>query len=99
MVMLVMDRPGGQAVSVSLTERDRAILDFERSWWSEDVEKDVLIGDRFGLTATEYYLVLNDLIDQPEAAAHDPLGVRRLRRLRDGRRRARLEGSAGVDGR
>jgi hypothetical protein len=82
---------GGQAVSVSLSERERAVLDFERSWWSEDVEKDVLVGDRFGLTGAEYYRLLNELIDRPEALAHDPLGVRRLRRLRDRRRRARLD--------
>ncbi|MDQ1424302.1 MAG: hypothetical protein QOD72_1800 [Acidimicrobiaceae bacterium] len=94
-----MDRYRGQAVSVSLTDRERAILDFERSWWSEDVEKEILVGERFGINGAEYYRLLNDLIDRPEALAHDPLGVRRLRRLRERRRRARLDESARIDGR
>jgi hypothetical protein len=39
---------------------------------------------------------LNELLNSPEAAAYDPLVVRRLRRQRDRRRRARFEGrSAG----
>ena|SRR5580765_4049033 len=97
--MLVMHGSRGQAVSVSLTDRERAILDFERSWWSEDVEKEILVSQRFGINTAEYYRVLNDLIDRPEALAHDPLSVRRLRRLRDRRRRARLDESARTDGR
>jgi hypothetical protein len=94
-----MHESRGQAVSVSLTDRERAILDFERSWWSEDVEKEVLVSERFGIDTAEYYRLLNDLIDRPEALDHDPLSVRRLRRLRDRRRRARLEESARTDGR
>jgi hypothetical protein len=94
-----MHESRGQAVSVSLTDRERAILDFERSWWSEDTEKETLVSDRFGIDMAEYYRLLNDLIDRPEALAHDPLSVRRLRRLRDRRRRARLEDSARTDGR
>ena len=94
-----MHESRGQAVSVSLTDRERAILDFERSWWSEDVEKEILVSQRFGINTAEYYRVLNDLIDRPEALAHDPLSVRRLRRLRDRRRRARLDDSARTDGR
>ena len=97
--MLVMHESRGQAVSVSLADRERAILDFERSWGSEDVEKEILVSQRFGINTAEYYRVLNDLIDRPEALAHDPLSVRRLRRLRDRRRRARLDDSARTDGR
>jgi len=81
-----------------LTERERAVLDFERSWWSEDVEKETLVDARFGLTGAEYYRLLNELIDRPEALVHDPLGVRRLRRVRDRRRRDRLGESARMDG-
>jgi hypothetical protein len=36
--------------------------------------------------------VLNSLLESPEAIEYDPLVVRRLRRLRDRRRRARFEG-------
>jgi hypothetical protein len=36
--------------------------------------------------------LLADLIDSPDAAAYDPLVVRRLRKLQRDRRRARMEG-------
>ena len=75
-----------------LTDRDRAILDFERTWWSEPGPKAAAIQVRFGLSPTRYYQLLADLIGSAEAAAYDPLVVRRLRRLRSNRRRARIEG-------
>jgi hypothetical protein len=37
-------------------------------------------------------MALTDLLDDPDALAYDPLLVRRLRRARDRRRRARVEG-------
>lgn len=73
-----------------LTDRDRAILDFERSWWSEPGPKDTAILDRFELSATRYYEILGELLDSPEALDHDPLLVRRLQRIRERRRRERL---------
>jgi hypothetical protein len=39
--------------------------------------------------------VLNRLIDRPEALAYDPMLVRRLRRLRDSRRRRRVAARLG----
>jgi hypothetical protein len=75
---------------MALTERDRAILDFERSWWSEPGPKDTAILERFELSATRYYQLLGELLDMPEALEHDPLLVRRLRRIRDRRRRERV---------
>lgn len=75
-----------------LTDRDRAILDFERSWWTEPGPKEAAIRDRFALSPTRYYEILNRLIEDPEAMDHDPLLIRRLRRLRDRRRRQRFEG-------
>jgi hypothetical protein len=77
---------------MQLTERDRAILDFERAWWSEQGPKEGLIRERFELSAARYYEVLGELLDSPEAYEYDPLVVRRLRRMRDRRRRARHEG-------
>ncbi len=76
---------------MALTERDRAILDFERSWWSEPGLKDSAILERFDLSAARYYQILGELLDLPEALEYDPLGVRRLRRLRDRRRRERVD--------
>jgi len=76
-----------------LTERDKAILDFERSWWSEPGVKETAIRERFELSTTRYYQILGELLEAPEAMSYDPLLVRRLRRLRDHRRRVRYEGS------
>lgn len=77
---------------MALSERDRAILDFERSWWLEPGPKELSIRSRFDLSPTRYYQVLNELLESPDAIAYDPLVVRRLRRMRDRRRRARFEG-------
>jgi hypothetical protein len=76
---------------VELTERDKAILDFERAWWDGTGPKESLIQERFELSANRYYEILGELLESPEAHEYDPLGVRRLRRLRDRRRRARHE--------
>jgi hypothetical protein len=78
---------------VELTQRDRDILDFERSWWHEPGSKDALVQERFELSLERYQQILAELLDSQEAYDHDPLGVRRLRRLRDRRRRARQEGA------
>ncbi len=79
-------------VPMALTDRDREILDFERSWWTEPGPKDTAIRERFELSGTRYYQLLTELLDDPDALAYDPLLVRRLRRARDRRRRARVEG-------
>jgi len=76
---------------MALTERDRAIIEFERSWWSEEGSKESIIRERFELSTTRYYELLGDLIDSEEAYDFDPLVIRRLRRMRDRRRRARFE--------
>ena len=77
---------------MALTDRDQAILDFERSWWAEPGPKETAIRDRFELSPTRYYEILNQLLEDPAAMEHDPLLIRRLRRLRDRRRRQRFEG-------
>ena len=77
---------------MALSERDQAILDFERSWWTEAGPKEAGIRTRFDLSPTRYYQLLSELLDSADALAYDPLVVRRLRRLRDRRRRARFEG-------
>ena len=79
-------------VPMALTDRDRAILDFERSWWTETGPKDTAIRERFELSGTRYYQLLTELVDDPDALDYDPLLIRRLRRMRERRRRARVEG-------
>lgn len=74
---------------VGLSERDAQILDFERQWWRYAGAKDDAIKELFDLSATRYYQILNSLLDNPAALEHDPMLVKRLRRLRDQRQRTR----------
>jgi len=80
-----------------LSERDGAILAFERNWWKYAGAKEQAIRDQFQMSATRYYQVLNALIDRPEALANDPLLVKRLRRLRAARQRARSARRLGIE--
>jgi hypothetical protein len=89
----------GRLAEMPLTDRDRAILEFERMWWSEPGPKELAIRERFDLSTTRYYEIIGELIDHPDALEFDPLVVRRLRRLRERRRRARFEGRKAGGGR
>jgi hypothetical protein len=79
---------------MALTERQRAVLDLERSWWQHGGSKEAVIRERLRISATRYYQVLAALVGSPDALAHDPLTVRRVRRAQDRRRQARVEGPA-----
>ncbi|MCP3938703.1 MAG: DUF3263 domain-containing protein [Actinomycetia bacterium] len=74
---------------MTLSPRDEAILEFERTWWNEPGSKDEAVARRFLLTPAEYVDALDTLIDSECAVVHDPLVVRRLQRARDRRRSAR----------
>ena len=89
--VLAMGRPVQHSAQMEFTDRDRAILDFERSWWTESGPKEVAIRERFELSGARYYQILNELLETSEAYDYSPLVVRRLRRLRDRRRRVRHE--------
>jgi hypothetical protein len=78
---------------MGLAARDRAILDFERSWWTRTGPKEAAIRTELGVSGTRYYELLRGLLDDPSAYAYDPLTVKRLQRQRDRRRRGRLEGT------
>ncbi len=82
----------------SLSERDCGILEFERQWWKYAGAKEQAVRDKFSMSSTRYYQVLNALIDRPDALAFDPLLVRRLRRLRAARQRARSARRLGFEG-
>ena len=85
------------AVPGGLSDRDRAILEFERQWWKYAGAKESAVREQFDMSATRYYQVLNALIDRPEALAADPLLVRRLRRLRSQRQRQRAARRLGFE--
>jgi hypothetical protein len=89
---------GSCGAPLELTEREREILAFERHWWKYAGAKEQAVRERFGLSPTRYYQILNALIDRPEAVAHDPMLVRRLRRMRRSRQRSRSARRLGVPG-
>jgi Protein of unknown function (DUF3263) len=80
----------------ALDERARAILDFEREAWRLEVAKERAIRERFGISPTRYHQLLHRIIDTPAALGYDPMLVRRLRRIREVRRRRRTADRLGV---
>ncbi|MBO1765974.1 MULTISPECIES: DUF3263 domain-containing protein [Allobranchiibius] len=80
-----------------LSDRDRRILDFERTWWKLQGSKEQAIRETFDLSSTRYYQALNSLIDTPGALAYDAMLVKRLQRLRAGRMRQRTARRLGFD--
>jgi hypothetical protein len=86
----------GKAGDGGLDERARAILDLEREAWRLPISKERAIRERFGFSPTRYHQLLNRTIDLPEALAYDPMLVRRLRRVRDERRKRRIASQLGV---
>ena len=73
----------------TMSEQEMRILAFERGWWRSPGAKEQSILDTFGMTATRYYQLLNELIDRQEALVFDPALITRLRRQRAKRHRLR----------
>jgi hypothetical protein len=84
------------SASAALDERSREVLDFEREAWKLTVSKQRAIRQRFGISASRYHQLLHRIIDRPEALSYDPMLVRRLRRLRELRRRSRTASGLGI---
>jgi hypothetical protein len=80
-----------------LTDRDIDVLDFERSWWKHAGVKEQAIRERFNMSATRYYQLLNELLENPAAIEHDPILVKRLKRLRMYRQRQRVARLLGAE--
>lgn len=85
-----------QMLDRALTEREREILTFERTWWKQGGSKERAVRDRFEMSATRYYQILNELIDLPAALAEDPMLVKRMRRHRQARQRQRAARRLGM---
>ena len=64
--------PAASLDPMALTERDKAILDFERTWWTEAGPKDTAIRERFELSGTRYYQLLTELLDDRRRARLRP---------------------------
>lgn len=80
-----------------LDDRGRQILDFERAAWKLDGTKERAIRERFGFSSARYHQLLHRTVDRPEALVYDPMLVRRIRRVREARRRRRAAGRLGVE--
>ncbi|MGD1224336.1 DUF3263 domain-containing protein [Streptomyces krungchingensis] len=72
-----------------LSARERGILAMERRGFSGPGAKERAVREQLGLAPVRYYQLLNALLDDPRALAHDPVTVNRLRRVRDSRRSER----------
>ncbi|MCC9710489.1 MULTISPECIES: DUF3263 domain-containing protein [Streptomyces] len=73
----------------ALEPREQAILAVERQSWAGPGAKERAIRERLGIAPVRYYQLLNALLDDPRALAHDPVTVNRLRRVREARREER----------
>ena len=80
-----------------MTQRDIDVLDFERSWWKHAGVKEQAIKERFEMSATKYYQLLNELLENPAAMEYDPILVKRLKRLRVYRQRQRVARLLGAE--
>ncbi|MCP3768646.1 MULTISPECIES: DUF3263 domain-containing protein [Streptomyces] len=69
--------------------RERDILALERRGFLGPGAKERAIREELGLAPVRYYQLLNALLDDPRALAHDPVTVNRLRRVREARRAER----------
>lgn len=82
---------------MELSDKDIDILDFERSWWKHAGAKEQAIRERFDMSATRYYQLLNELLENPAAMSHDPILVKRLKRLRAYRQKKRVARLLGAE--
>jgi hypothetical protein len=84
------------AAGTELSEQQAALLEFEKQWWALPGSKETEIRERFEISPTRYYQLLNALIDPESALAYDPLLVKRLRRQRATRQKERTARRLGV---
>jgi hypothetical protein len=72
-----------------LTAREKEMLLLERKWFQYAGVKENFIRERWDISTTRYFQLLNQIIDKESALAWDPVTVNRLRRLRAERQRSR----------
>lgn len=63
----------------NLPLQEYEILEFARTRWRNSGPRDEAIRQRFGITSTRFFQLLNRIIDEPAAEVYDPDLVRRLR--------------------
>ncbi|MFB8290149.1 DUF3263 domain-containing protein [Kitasatospora purpeofusca] len=85
---------GERAGPIALSDRERAVLDFESRHWSADPpitagRKESAIRQELDISPSRYYQLLNGLLDTERALAHHPVMINRLRAAREASRAAR----------
>ncbi|HLT68129.1 MAG TPA: DUF3263 domain-containing protein [Microbacterium sp.] len=70
-------------MSTVLSERARAILDFEEEWSAHSPAKEDAIRARLEIEPARYYQMLGRLVEDPAALAYAPMLIGRLRRMRE----------------
>jgi uncharacterized protein DUF3263 len=80
-----------------LDDRARSILAFESQWWKCDGVKDQAIRELFDMSPSQYYQLLNALLDSPAAVRADPMLIKRLRKARAGQQRTQAAQRLGIE--
>lgn len=70
--MAVVERREQSCDDSVLSDRDREMLELERLWWKYAGAKEQAIRDKFDMSATRYYQILNSLIDTEAALCARP---------------------------
>ncbi|WP_414941590.1 DUF3263 domain-containing protein [Amycolatopsis sp. cmx-11-51] len=91
------DQPSPLETVNGLGERELDMLAFERQWWKYAGAKEQAIRERFSMSSTRYYQLLNRLLEKTEAMQADPMLVKRLRKTRAARQRNRAARRLGID--
>lgn len=81
--------PPATVAGMELGTREKAILALERRAFPGPGAKERAIREELDLSPVRYYQLLNALLDDERALAHDPVTVNRLRRIRETRRAER----------
>jgi hypothetical protein len=80
-----------------LTAREKEMLLLERKWFRYRGAKETIVRERWDISMTRYYQLLNNLVDKDAALAWDAITVRRLRRHRATTQRTRSVRRFGQD--
>ncbi|MFT4148352.1 MAG: DUF3263 domain-containing protein [Micrococcaceae bacterium] len=68
-----------------MDEITKRVLEFEAQPWKYSTEKELKIQSELEISPTEYYLLLSRALETPEALAHSPALVKRLKKLQESR--------------
>lgn len=72
-----------------LSDRDRQILALAAAHYRHPAKREADARDQLGLSPVAFWVAVDRILDDPAAMAAEPMIVKRLRRLREARRRLR----------